>query len=382
MSAYTDPADGSKYSLNEPRWRSDAGRPLWIGPGPGIARDDIDQSTNSLWRYRLALPVKVHSPISLGEGRTPLVRADWEDRSSPLLKLDFLNPSGSFKDRGTSVLFSYLRQLGITSVLEDSSGNGGSSAAAYGAAGGLDVTVFAPASTSPSKITQVRAYGAKVELVPGPRSASQDEAIRSSTSQRFYASHNWQPFFLQGTKTLAYELWEDLGFQTPDNVIVPVGAGSSLLGCWLGFQELMNSGQISSMPRLFAAQPLNCSPVDASFTAGTDKPVDRPVLPTVAEGTSISHPLRLVQMVAALRETRGASVAVTESEAIRALSSLCDRGFFVEPTSAVAAAAFSQLLDRGTIGRREKTVVLLTGSGLKSAQTVVDLLGRGHVASP
>jgi threonine synthase len=373
---YADPVDGSEYSLAEPRWRSDAGRPLWIDPGPGITRSDIDTCISSLWRYHWALPVEIHTPISLGEGRTPLIEADWESRSRVLLKLDFLNPSGSFKDRGTSVLFSYLRQKGITSVLEDSSGNGGSSAAAYGAAGGLDVKVFAPASTSPSKISQVKAYGAKVELVPGPRSASQDEAIRQSERKGFYASHNWQPFFLQGTKTLAYEIWEDLGFHVPDNVIVPVGGGSSLLGCWLGFQELVNSSQIASMPRLFAAQPLNCSPVDARFVSGTDKPVDRPVRPTIAEGTSISRPLRLEQMIAALRKTRGGSVAVTESNIVRALGSLCDRGLFVEPTSAVAAAAFSLLLAEGRITPGEKTVVLLTGSGLKSTQTIVDLLGR------
>ena len=376
MENYTDPVDGREYSLAKPRWRSDAGRPLWIDPGPGITRSDIDTSINSLWRYHCALPVKIHTPISLGEGRTPLIEADWESRSRVLLKLDFLNPSGSFKDRGTSVLFSYLRQKGITSVLEDSSGNGGSSAAAYGAAGGLDVKVFAPASTSPSKISQVKAYGAKVELVPGPRSASQDEAIRQSERKGFYASHNWQPFFLQGTKTLAYEIWEDLGFHVPDNVIVPVGGGSSLLGCWLGFQELVNSSQIASMPRLFAAQPLNCSPVDARFVSGTDKPVDRPVRPTIAEGTSISRPLRLEQMIAALRKTRGGSVAVTESNIVRALGYLCDRGLFVEPTSAVAAAAFSLLLAEGRITPGEKTVVLLTGSGLKSTQTIVDLLGR------
>ncbi len=376
MEKYADPVDGSEYSLAEPRWRSDAGRPLWIDPGPGITRSDIDTSISSLWRYHCALPVKIHTPISLGEGRTPLIEADWESRSRVLLKLDFLNPSGSFKDRGTSVLFSYLRQKGITSVLEDSSGNGGSSAAAYGAAGGLDVKVFAPASTSPSKISQVKAYGAKVELVPGPRSASQDEAIRQSERKGFYASHNWQPFFLQGTKTLAYEIWEDLGFHVPDNVIVPVGGGSSLLGCWLGFQELVNSSQIASMPRLFAAQPLNCSLVDARFVSGTDKPVDRPVRPTIAEGTSISRPLRLEQMIAALRKTRGGSVAVTESNIVRALGSLCDRGLFVEPTSAVAAAAFSLLLAEGRITPGEKTVVLLTGSGLKSTQTIVDLLGR------
>ncbi|KAF0846715.1 threonine synthase [Nocardia caishijiensis] len=294
---YRDPVDGSEYRLNEPRWRSAAGRPLWIDPGPGIDRSDIDVSVQSLWRYRAALPVPISHPISLGEGSTPLLEREWAHGGRPLFKLDFLNPTGSFKDRGTSVMLSYLRDRGIRSVLEDSSGNGGSSIAGYGAAGGVRVKVFAPASTSSAKIAQVRAYGAELQLVEGPREESQNEAIRQSDGDAFYASHNWQAFFLQGTKTLAYELWEDLGFRVPDNVIVPVGAGSSLLGCWLGFGELLRARQIERMPRLFAAQPLNCSPVDASFTEGTDQLVERAVSPTIAQGTSIPRPLRLAQMI-------------------------------------------------------------------------------------
>lgn len=374
MSVYLDPVDGTEYPLSEPRWCSDAGRPLWIDPGPGLSAVDIDGSQRSLWRYRAALPVTMENPISLGEGMTPLVPKPWDRGARPLFKLDFLNPTGSFKDRGTSVMLSYLREHGVTSVLEDSSGNGGSSVAGYAAAGGLEVKIFAPASTSPSKIAQVRAYGARVQLVEGPREESQQEAIRQSDGAAFYASHNWQAFFLQGTKTLAYELWEDCGFQAPENVVVPVGAGSSLLGCWLGFRELLSAGQIHRMPRLFAAQPLNCSPVDASFTADTDQPVARSVSPTVAEGTSIARPLRLQQMIAALRDTHGGTVAVPESEIVRCLKELCARGLFVEPTSATAAAAFDALLATGRIDAAETTVVLLSGSGLKAAPTVAELV--------
>ena len=199
----------------------------------------------------------------------------------------------------------------------------------------------------------------------------------------FYASHNWQPFFLQGTKTIAYEIWEDLGFHAPDNVIVPVGAGSSLLGCWLGFSELMAVGQIDRMPRLFASQPLNCSPVDAAFEAGSagDGPVERPVTPTIAEGTAIARPLRLREMLAALRDSGGGTVAVTEDQIVQALDGLCSRGLFVEPTSASAPAALSALLERGTITPVETTTVLLTGSGLKAAPTVADLLAEARSAA-
>lgn len=374
MQAYRDLVDGSTYPLDEPRWRSAAGRPLWIDPGPGIGRDDIDTATRSLWRYRAALPIAIDAPITLGEGCTPLLERAWVDGSSPLWKAEWVNPTGSFKDRGTSVMLSYLRAHGIRRVLEDSSGNGGSSVAAYGAAGGLDVKIFAPATTSPAKIAQVHAYGAAVELVEGPREESQHAAIREASGDAWYASHNWQAFFLQGTKTLAYEIWEDLGFRAPDSVIMPVGAGSSLLGCWLGFRELLTAGQIERMPRLYAAQPRNCSPVDASFTASTDAPVERAVQPTVAEGTAIARPMRLAPMIAALRESGGATVAVTEEEIVRALDALCSRGLFVEPTSAGAAAAYSRLRDTGTVTDGETTVVLLTGSGLKAATTVQDLV--------
>ena len=370
MENYVDRVDGTRYPLGVPRWRSDAGRPLWIEPGPGIRANDIDGSTKSLWRYRKSFPLTIDRPITLGEGCTPLINST--SSGAPVLyKLDFLNPTGSFKDRGTSVMLSYLRQHGITAVLEDSSGNGGSSVADYAAAGGLDVKIFAPASTSAGKVLQVRAYGAEVELVPDPREESQNEAIRQE-GPAFYSSHNWQPFFLQGTKTLAYELWEDLGFEVPDNVIVPVGAGSSLLGCWLGFTELRNAGAIEKLPRLFAAQPLNCSPVDAAFISGGEE--RRRIEPTIAEGTAIAEPLHLLEILDALKDTAGGTVAVPEEDIAAALADLCSQGLFVEPTSATAAAAFSALLNTGTIAKGEKTVVLLTGSGMKAAQKVHDLI--------
>ena len=371
---YRDPVDGSAYELDQPRWQSETGNPLWIEQGPGIQRSELDMSSRSIWRYRAALPLEIADPITLGEGCTPLLEQSWAHGSQPYFKLDFLNPTGSFKDRGTTVMLSYLRAHGVRSVVEDSSGNGGASVAGYGAAGGLRVKILAPSSTSPDKIAQVRAFGADVQLVAGPREESQREAIEQAHGEVFYASHNWQAFFLQGTKTLAYELWEDLGFKAPENVIVPVGAGSSLLGCWLGFRELLNAGQIDRMPRLFAAQPQNCSPVDASFTAGTDQPVARTVSPTIAEGTAIARPLRLAQIIYALRDSHGSTVAVPEADIIAALRQLASQGLFVEPTSATAAAAYSMLLATGMIAPAEHTVVLLTGSGLKAATAIADLV--------
>jgi threonine synthase len=370
--SYIDPRNGRTYPLDVPRWCSDERTPLLITPGSGISREEIDGRTRSLWRYRAVLPVDIAKPISLGEGCTPLVQQSWGDLR-PHFKLEWFNPTGSFKDRGSAVMLSFLRQIGVDAILEDSSGNAGSSMAGLGAAGGMRVKILAPASTSPAKIAQVRAYGAEIQLVEGPREESEAEAIRQS-NETFYASHNWQPFFLEGTKTLAYELWEDLGFRAPDNVVIPVGAGSSLLGCAFGFRELMKAGQIAKLPRLFVTQPLNCSPIDASFKAGVDTPVPREVRKTIAEGTAIRHPMRLREIVDALRESGGGTVALTEDEIIAALRRLARQGLFAEPTSASAAAALDKLSDAGSIKANETTVVLLTGNGLKAASTVADLV--------
>ncbi|OHV87326.1 threonine synthase [Mesorhizobium sp. ORS 3428] len=370
-STYIDPLTGRTYPLDVPRWCSDEQNPLLITPQRGISRDEIERGTRSLWRYRASLPVEIAEPISMGEGCTPMVQHAWDDHR-PFFKLEWFNPTSSFKDRGTTVMLSALRQLGVDAVLEDSSGNGGASVAAFGAAGGMRVRILAPAYTSPAKIAQIRAYGAETQLVEGPREESQAEAIRQSR-QIFYSSHNWQPFFLQGTKSFAYELWEDFNYSVPDNIIVPVGAGSSLLGCYLGFTELKAAGQIARLPRLFAAQPFNCSPVDASFKAGANGPVAREIKKTLAEGTAIKEPLRLRQILDALRESGGASVAVSEDEIVAALKRLARIGLLAEPTSATAAAALGHLIRNRIVDQREKTVVVLTGTGIKSAQVIAEI---------
>ncbi|WGR94871.1 threonine synthase [Bradyrhizobium sp. ISRA443] len=370
--SYIDPLNGKLYSLDVPRWCSDEGKPLLVTPLPGISRDDIDRGTRSLWRYRASLPVDIKQPITMGEGCTPVVEKEWSELR-PHFKLEWFNPTASFKDRGTTVMLSFLRQLGVDAVLEDSSGNGGASVSAYGAAGGMRVKILAPATTSPMKVAQMHAFGAEVQLVEGPREESEAEAIRQS-KQTFYSSHNWQPFFLQGTKSLAYEIWEDLNYSVPDNVIMPVGAGSSMLGCYIGFKELLAAGQITHLPRLFAAQPLNCSPVDASFAVGLDTPVNREVRKTIAEGTAIKHPLRLKQIIAALRETGGGTVAIPEKRIIDALKRLARTGLFVEPTSASAAAALDVLKERGAIRPAERTVVIITGTGIKAAGLITEIL--------
>lgn len=369
MVEYVDPRSPASYPLEVPRWCGQAGQPLMLSPLPGIGRAEVDQGVRSLWRYRAALPFQVEEPITMGEGCTPLLRRALHGGTAHL-KCEWFMPSGSFKDRGASVMLSLLRAQGIRRVLEDSSGNGGAAVAAYAAAGGMEALIMAPASTSPAKTVAMRAYGATVELVPGTRQATSEAAERRASSV-FYASHNWHPFFLQGTKTLAYELWEDLGWRAPDNVIVPCGAGSNVLGCQIGFDELFRAGEIARVPRLWAAQPAHCGPIAAAAMGLAALAVR----PTIAEGTAIAAPIRLPEVVAALHETGGGAVMLTEAEIETEVLHLARMGFYVEPTCAQAAAAFGKLLASGKIGPDEVTVVVLTGTGLKATARIADLLG-------
>jgi threonine synthase len=371
--AYLDPRTGQTFPLDQPRWCGAGRAPLLLTPLPGIHRTQIDTRVRSLWRYRAALPMQVDAPVSMGEGCTPLIERTLHGVPA-LLKCEWLMPTGSFKDRGASVMLSLLRAQGVQAVLEDSSGNGGAAVSAYAAAGGLRATIMAPASTSPAKTVQMRAHGATVELIPGTRQDTADAAIRRSETV-FYASHNWHPFFLHGTKTLAYELWEDLGFRPPDNIITPCGAGSNVLGCQIGFDELLRAGEIATLPRIFAAQPANCGPIAAAFLAGSHGPVAAEIAPTIAEGTAIAQPIRLAEVLGTLRETRGGAVMLSEAEIAAATLQLAGMGVYVEPTSAQAAAAFGKLLAAGTITPGQTTVLVLTGSGLKATPRIAELLG-------
>jgi threonine synthase len=373
MTSYIDPSSGETFPLDTPRWCGPGGAPLLLEPIEGIRRDRIDTTLRSLWRYRVAFPFQPQAPITMGEGCTPLVPHRIGD-ATVLLKCEWFMPTGSFKDRGASVMLSLLRDQGISAVLEDSSGNGGAAIAAYAAAGGMRATIMAPASTSPAKTVAMRACGADVELIPGTRQDTSDAAVRRAETV-FYASHNWHPFFLQGTKTLAFELWEDLGFTAPDNVIVPCGAGSNVLGCGIGFSELLRAGEIEALPRIFAAQPAHCAPIAASFQAGLLTPVETVIRPTIAEGTAIAQPIRLAEVLGVLRETRGGAVTITEDEIAQSTLALARAGFYVEPTCAQVLAAFERLLEAGTITPEQTTVLVLTGSGLKATPRIADLLG-------
>lgn len=356
-------------------WRCPAcGGPLaWRTPRR-FERAQIDEEASGLWRYAASLPLGRHESATFFEQATPLTRIE-VDGALPFVKLDFTLPSGSYKDRGAAVLVSALRMLGATHAVEDSSGNAAAAIAAYAARAAMACTVFAPASASPSKLVQSRLYGATVVPVAGSRDDVARAAMEAAAMPgATYASHNWHPFFIEGVKTWAFEVWEQLGFVAPEAVVVPVGSGSMLLGAALAFGSLHATGEIERMPRLFAAQPAACAPIVAALEQGADDTMPFSRTPTLAEGASIADPIRGRELLRAIRESDGGAVAVTEPEIVDALGLVGRHGIAIEPTSAVAVAGLRKLHGDGRILHPETTVVVLSGHGLKATAAIGELL--------
>lgn len=369
---YENRRTGQSWPVATPLWRApdDLG-PLELSPGPGVKPSDIDTSERSLWRYSKA--IRTAKTISLGEGWTPLVPAQWqtarEKSAQVLFKCEHMMPTGSYKDRGISVLMNELASRGIGKILEDSSGNAGSSMATYAAAAGIECSIYAPASAPEGKLLQIQAMGAELHRIPGPRQATTD-AVMAEIDTSFYASHAWQPFYLDGMKTLAFELWEQCGFTLPDAIVTPAGQGANILGLAIGCAELMANGQIARMPRLYAVQAASCAPLAAAFNNASSPEI----LPTIADGIASAHPVRIGMIVDAVRQSGGQVVTVSEAEIKTALSNLLSLGWYVEPTTAAGAAGLTKLLDAGTIQPDETTVLILTGHGLKAGQAIAAAL--------
>ena len=372
MARFRCPACGMAYPADRPLWHCDCGGPLDLEPGQGLRRSDIDADDASLWRYRAALALKESPRVSLGEGWTPLVTRHW-DGAPVRFKLESQMPTGSFKDRGTAVMLNHLLQVGVGPIHEDSSGNAGSSIATYAAAAGLRCRIYVPASAPRGKVVQIAAAGAEVRAIPGTREAVTEAAL-AAIGESFYASHNWHPYFIEGTKTLAYELWEQLGFAVPDNILVPTGYGSNILGLDRGFDELIRQGEIARRPRLFAIQAENCSALAAAWAVGAADYVPFTPTATIADGIATVKPVRTAEVLAALRRSGGGVVTVPEAEIGPALKTLGRLGLFVEPTAATASAALSRLLRDRTIRPDETTIVVLTGHGLKATDKIAELL--------
>jgi threonine synthase len=327
-----------------------------------------------------------------------------------LLKLDHLFPSGSYKDRGAAVLMSKVAELGIERVVEDSSGNAGAAIAAYAAAAGISADIYVPAANSPEKLAQIRSYGARLVPVEGSRSDTAAAAMEAA-AEIYYASHVYNPFFIEGTKTFAYEVWEQLGYRAPDAVVLPAGNGTLLLGSYKGFSELKAAGLVERVPAHVAVQTAACAPLAAAVAAaekaggaaygegiaggafgagGEDSAAGEGTTvtaePTAAEGIAIASPPLLKRMAEAVLRTGGRVITVTEEEIVEALSDAVGRGIYIEPTAAASLAGLNRYLGAEPERDPEKspqrpavseTVVgVTTGHGLKAPGKIGKLLEK------
>lgn len=349
-------------STHRDRWRCSCGGvltydewPIADGPAPDPAAFD---TRDGLWAFDAFIPEQPH--VTLGEGMTPLVSApDW----NASFKLEYVFPTASFKDRGATTILSRAVALGVDTVVEDSSGNAGAAIATYAARAGIDAEIYVPAAAKAAKLRAIERAGATPVRVEGSRQAVTDACLRAVESgEAWYASHAWNPAFLAGTATIAYEIALQRDWNAPDAVVLPLGHGTLFLGAYRGFQGLERAGWIDEMPRLLAAQASGYAPIaDDRHLETSGSEVNE-----IADGIQIREPVRGEEIHTAIEETDGDAIALGEDAVETALSRLHRGGFYTEATCAIAPAALEVYREQGAIDRDDDVVVPLTGSGLKT----------------
>lgn len=314
-----------------------------------------------IWRYRHTFNLPDDSPdVYLGEGDTPLVWGTAFNRQVAY-KLEYLNPTGSYKDRGSAVLVSFLLGRNVHEAVEDSSGNAGASFAAYAARAGIKARIFVPDYAAGPKRKQIEVTGAEVVRILGPRSNAADAVRRAADEGAVYASHSYLPQGLAGYATIAYELIEQME-TPPATVLVPAGQGNLLLAIGRGFLALHEAGMIERLPRLIGIQARACAPLWAVFNYGMAGYGWVTEGETLAEGVRIKNPVRGDAVMQIVADSQGRFVAVDEDEILPGRDQLARQGFYVEPTSAIVWSALRQIAEEAP----DPIVAILTGSGLKS----------------
>lgn len=339
-------------------------------------REDIEKGPPSLWRYANLLPVSRSAMADLGAGLTPLTRADRLAKELGLsdlwIKNDSLNPTNSFKDRPVTVALSKAVEFGFKTVACASTGNLANSVAAHAAHAGLDSYVFVPHDIEPAKIVAAATLGNVVEV-----EGNYDEINRLCVElhdiyEWGFANINLRPYYAEGSKTIAFETAEQLGWELPDHVIVPVASGALLTKVKKGFDELVRIGLVSenSQVRVSGAQAEGCSPVAVAFEGGSED--IRPQKPdTIAKSLAIGDPADGYYALRAVRKSGGAVTAVTDEEIISAIRLLArTEGIFTEPAGGVTIASLVKLASQGVVGTSERVVAYVTGHGLKTPEVV------------
>ena len=331
------------------------------------------RADTSLWRFRELLPLPQNvDPISLGEGGTPLLRADrFGDQlglAALWIKDESINPTQSFKARGMSVAVSMAKHLGATKLAVPSAGNAGSALAAYAARAGLEAHIFMPHDTPKLNVIECRELGARVQLIDGLITDCAAQIARRKTREEWFEMSTLkEPYRLEGKKTLGYELAEQLGWRLPDVILYPTGGGTGLIGMWKAFEEMEALGWIDAKrPRMFSVQASGCAPIVRAFEAGADHAAEFPNAQTRASGLRVPKAIGDFLMLRILRESGGGAIAIDDDEMIRVTREVGGaEGLFIAPEGAACFAALRCLIDSGMIKVDEQVVVFNTGSGIK-----------------
>lgn len=324
----------------------------------------VDRDTWGLFRYRAFLPLEDDSwmQVSMGEGMTPIISLT-ED---VLLKMDYFMPTLSFKDRGAAVLIAHCKAIGVESVVQDSSGNAGNSVAAYCARARIACEIYVPEGTSPKKIDMIRAHGATVHIVPGSRDHCADVCRKQvQKSGKYYASHVYNPFFYEGTKTYIYEVYEQL-HRVPEYLFIPLGNGTLFLGVMKGLKEFLDAGMIDHMPHVIAVQSERCAPFARAVEEKSPIPLAVDVRPTLAEGIAIGVPMRGPEILDWIYRCHIQVVTAPEEKILSAQEKLAARGIYCELTTAASYAAYEKYCE--IFGPVRDVLISMCGAGLKSAK--------------
>ncbi|HVV35731.1 MAG TPA: threonine synthase [Acidimicrobiales bacterium] len=354
-----------------------------------VTRQSIEAGPNTIWRYQALLPADPPGAIDLGAGWTPLVRADRLAAELGLgelwLKNDTVNPTGSFKDRVVSVALAKARELGFKVAACPSTGNLANSVAAHAARAGMKSVVFVPADLEPAKIAMTAVFGCTLVAVDG----TYDDVNRlcaeltDDHDDWAFVNVNVRTYYAEGSKTLAFESAEQLGWKAPDHVVVPIASGSQLTKVAKGFRELAKVGLIDDTPvRVSGAQALGCSPVATAFETGAD--AIKPVRPdTIAKSLAIGNPADGWYALDEVRKSGGAVASVTDDEIRDGIQLLArTEGIFAETAGGVTIATLAKLAAQGVVRRDERVVAMITGHGLKTLDAVADRLGPTFTIPP
>ncbi|OYT66716.1 MAG: threonine synthase [Candidatus Wolframiiraptor sp. EX4484-121] len=334
----------------------------------------------NLWKYIDFLPIRKSSEIvSLGEGMTPLLKAERLGESlkvkSLYLKDETRNPTSSFKDRPYTVGVSKAKEFGVKAAVVASAGNAAASLAAYSARAGIKCYVFVSENVPAHRLLEIQAYGAEVIRVKQVPDGVFRITVSASEKFGWYnlTTSFYNPYTVEGDKTIAYEIYEQMGFEVPDWVIIPVGVGPLLVGCYKGFNELRNLGLVNEVPKMVGVQSEGCAPIAKAFEEnrsevepwkGELKTVARSIVNTLQE-----YPDEGTYTLQIIRRSKGCALAVSDDEILRAMDDLATaEGILAEPASATVIAALRRLLEDGVIDKSDKIVCVVTGLSLRNVR--------------